>query len=43
MASPRSNTQLVEAVNKVYPGRASASPSLDLFMTLLYWGAEGKA
>lgn len=42
VAAPRSNTQLVEAVNKVYPGRASASPSLDLFMTLLYWGAEGE-
>lgn len=25
----------------MYPGRASASPSLDLFMTLLHWGAEG--
>jgi hypothetical protein len=33
----------VEAVNQVYPGRASVSPSLDLFMTLLHWGASGTA
>lgn len=31
----------VEAVNKVYPGRASVSPSLDLLITLLHWGAHG--
>lgn len=31
----------VEAVNKIYPGRASLSPSLDLLMTLLHWGAHG--
>ena len=43
VAAPRSSTYLVEAVNKVYPGRASASPSLDLFMTLLHWGASGTA
>ena len=33
----------VEAVNGVYPGRASISPMLDLFMTLLHWGASGTA
>ncbi len=43
VAAPRSSTYLVEAVNKAYPGRASASPSLDLFMTLLHWGASGTA
>ncbi len=31
----------VEAVNKVYPGRASVSPSLDLLITLLHLGAHG--
>ncbi len=27
----------------MYPGRASASPTLDLFMTLLHWGTLGAA
>eukprot|EP00899_Mesostigma_viride_P003275 jgi/Mesvir1/12949/Mv05963-RA.3 len=32
---------LVSAVNKLYPGRASIGPTLDLFITLLSWGREG--
>lgn len=31
----------VEAVNGLYPGRASMAPLLDLLITLLHWGAEG--
>ena len=31
----------VDSVNAAYPGRASASPMLDMLMTLLYWGREG--
>jgi hypothetical protein len=32
---------LVEAVNRLYPGRASLSPLLDVFITLLSLGAKG--
>jgi hypothetical protein len=32
---------LVEAVNRLYPGRASLSPVLDVFITLLSLGAKG--
>ena len=32
---------LVEAVNKLYPGRAAVNAHLDLLMTLLHWGAQG--
>jgi len=31
----------IEAVNSAYPGRASATPMLDLLITLLHWGASG--
>lgn len=31
----------IDAVNAAYPGRASASPMLDLLMTLLFWGKQG--
>ncbi|XP_064602411.1 LOW QUALITY PROTEIN: O-phosphoseryl-tRNA(Sec) selenium transferase-like [Liolophura sinensis] len=31
----------VEEIGKMYPGRASASPSIDLFITLLSLGAQG--
>jgi hypothetical protein len=31
----------IEAVNAAYPGRASATPMLDLLVTLLHWGAFG--
>mmetsp|Transcript_6066 Transcript_6066/g.17357 ORF Transcript_6066/g.17357 Transcript_6066/m.17357 type:complete len:487 (-) Transcript_6066:1411-2871(-) len=41
VAAPSSNISLVEAINKVYPGRASVSPILDLFITLLHWGTLG--
>eukprot|EP00887_Chlorella_sp_A99_P001435 scaffold8.g1435.t1 len=41
IAARRGATQLVEAVNKLYPGRASMSPLLDLLITLLHWGAAG--
>mmetsp|Transcript_49081 Transcript_49081/g.110397 ORF Transcript_49081/g.110397 Transcript_49081/m.110397 type:complete len:516 (+) Transcript_49081:80-1627(+) len=39
VAAPGS--QLVEKVSSLYPGRASMSPVLDLFMTLLSLGASG--
>jgi hypothetical protein len=32
---------VVEAVNKAYPGRASASAHLDVLLTLLHWGTAG--
>lgn len=32
---------VVDAVNKAYPGRASASAHIDLLLTLLHWGAAG--
>lgn len=32
---------LVDAVARAYPGRASLSPVLDLFITLLGWGQDG--
>jgi len=35
------NAQLVDKVSSLYPGRASMSPVLDLFMTLLSLGAAG--
>ncbi len=41
IAAPKNRTILVEKVNKLYPGRASMAPLLDLLMTLLHWGAEG--
>jgi hypothetical protein len=30
---------VVDAVNKLYPGRAAMSAHLDLLITLLSWGA----
>eukprot|EP00002_Diphylleia_rotans_P036295 TRINITY_DN7982_c0_g1_i2.p1 TRINITY_DN7982_c0_g1~~TRINITY_DN7982_c0_g1_i2.p1 ORF type:complete len:239 (+),score=31.80 TRINITY_DN7982_c0_g1_i2:250-966(+) len=36
-----SNPELLESVSKLYPGRASMSPILDLFITLLSMGASG--
>jgi O-phospho-L-seryl-tRNASec:L-selenocysteinyl-tRNA synthase len=39
VASPQ--TQLVEKVAGLYPGRASMSPLLDLFITLLHLGVSG--
>ncbi|XP_053653555.1 O-phosphoseryl-tRNA(Sec) selenium transferase [Cherax quadricarinatus] len=35
------NTKFIEEVGKMYPGRASASPILDLFITLLSMGVKG--
>eukprot|EP00440_Ansanella_granifera_P041421 gb/GFBE01044918.1/.p1 GENE.gb/GFBE01044918.1/~~gb/GFBE01044918.1/.p1 ORF type:complete len:520 (+),score=95.86 gb/GFBE01044918.1/:1-1560(+) len=35
------NSVLVDKVSSIYPGRASASPVLDLFITLLSLGAPG--
>lgn len=35
------NKELVKKVSEVYPGRASAAPILDLFITLLSMGREG--
>lgn len=34
-------TEVIDAVNSLYPGRASMSPSLDVLMTLLHLGASG--
>ncbi|GMH40742.1 hypothetical protein BSKO_08646 [Bryopsis sp. KO-2023] len=41
VASPKANMDLVQAVNKSYPGRAAVSSHLDLLMTLLHWGVSG--
>jgi len=35
------NNAVVESVNKLYPGRASVDPLLDLFITLLGLGSKG--
>ena len=32
---------LIQAIGKVYPGRASAAPAMDLFCTLLHMGVSG--
>jgi len=36
-----SNPLIIEAIAKLYPGRASISPILDLFITLLSMGEDG--
>lgn len=36
-----SDKNVITAVNTLYPGRASISPILDLFITLLYLGSNG--
>lgn len=41
VAAGPGKSQVIDAVNAAYPGRASASPMLDLLMTLLHWGASG--
>jgi O-phospho-L-seryl-tRNASec:L-selenocysteinyl-tRNA synthase len=41
VASPEGRPGLAAAVAKAYPGRASASPLIDLLATLLHWGAAG--
>lgn len=44
LAAPKNKngtTNPVDKVNELYPGRASASPMLDLLITLLHWGADG--
>jgi O-phospho-L-seryl-tRNASec:L-selenocysteinyl-tRNA synthase len=41
IAAPKNRSVLVEKVNKLYPGRASMAPLLDLLITLLHWGAAG--
>ncbi|XP_067037810.1 O-phosphoseryl-tRNA(Sec) selenium transferase-like isoform X1 [Acropora muricata] len=33
--------KFIDAVSKTYPGRASATPSIDLFITLLTLGSQG--
>ncbi|CAL8069586.1 unnamed protein product [Calicophoron daubneyi] len=35
------SVDLISAVAKTYPGRASATPSIDVFATLLYLGSKG--
>ena len=35
------NDKLLESIGKMYPGRASATPSIDVFITLLSLGAKG--
>ena len=41
VAAGSRHSGLVDAVNKLYPGRASVAAHLDLLMTLLHWGANG--
>merc|ERR1711862_286048 len=35
------NSDVIESISKNYPGRASASPMIDLFVTLLSMGLKG--
>jgi len=35
------NSKVIESISKNYPGRASASPMIDLFITLLSMGLDG--
>jgi len=35
------NSKVIETISKNYPGRASASPMIDLFITLLSMGLDG--
>ena len=39
VAGPQSS--IVDAVSQLYPGRASVSAALDLFVTLLEMGSQG--
>ncbi|KAG1669564.1 hypothetical protein FOA52_006337 [Chlamydomonas sp. UWO 241] len=41
VAAGKKRPGLVEAMTKLYPGRASASAHVDLLMTLLHWGVYG--
>ena len=41
VCSGKGNTEIVDAVRKSYPGRASISPVLDLLITLLSMGSHG--
>lgn len=41
MLAHKHQTDVIDAVNSLYPGRASVSPSLDLLITLLHLGASG--
>jgi hypothetical protein len=41
VASPECRPALAAAVAKLYPGRASGGPLVDLLATLLHWGAGG--
>ena len=34
-------SSLIDAVNQIYPGRASSTPALDTFITLLHLGVKG--
>lgn len=38
--SPKKSSALIEKISKNYPGRASMSPILDLFITLLQMGRK---
>ena len=37
----RTNSDVIESISQNYPGRASASPVIDLFVTLLSMGLHG--
>lgn len=41
VVGPKSNSSLIENINKAYPGRASVSTHLDILITLLHWGIQG--
>ncbi len=41
VTAPARDGWLAAAVAHAYPGRASASPLVDLLVTLLHWGADG--
>ena len=41
IAAGPNHAHLIDKINAAYPGRASASPMIDLLVTLLHWGATG--
>ena len=41
MMSHKNQSDLLDRVNSLYPGRASLSPTIDVLMTLLHWGKSG--
>jgi O-phospho-L-seryl-tRNASec:L-selenocysteinyl-tRNA synthase len=41
VVAPKARPELVDALNRLYPGRAAMAPLLDVLITLLHFGAAG--